>query len=216
MKRIIFTHASRLMASLAVQVFLAVCAHGEEVMPAVTVHDAGNQLAESLTEAVKAVSPAAQKGDDKLLRGLISRQYLESGERIRKLLESNGQNPGNFEKKILSDFDFYTVTGVKKLDLFKNTAFVETSVVFKPQFVTNRHKATDGQQQAESVWNDMGGTLFANQWESGGSGQATYYFVRQNDLWKLHCVYFSTQPLTGDQLESAKGLMETLAGPNTF
>ena len=173
-------------------------------------------LPEQISVIAKQISEAANKGDDAILRKSISSQYLASGDKLKAFLEKNGKDTKDFDKRILSDFTFYSPVAVNNVILDKNIAFVQLLVSFNPTFVQNRHKSDGKTQQSESVWNSMGGKLFSLNWEIEGKGTATYYFVRQNNLWKLHCVYFSAKPMTTDQIEKVKPQMAALAEGNSI
>jgi hypothetical protein len=194
---------------------LSSLSYGEDTPPTLD-QSHNNALSNSLTGIITSVSEATEQGRDEIIRNAISLQYLETGEKLHKFLKGRGQNISHFEKGILNDFSFYSVVRIDKVIPCKNVAFVEAVITYNPIFIMSRHKEVDGIMFAELIWSSMGGKLFAQKWESNGKGIATFYFVRQNDLWRLHQVYFSSKSLNENQLTTAKNFMQKIVGPNNL
>jgi len=175
-----------------------------------------NEVFGSVTTIATSILENARLGRDEFVRASISLQYLNSGKMLQKILQANGRDTSHFEKNILKDFDFYSIVLVKKIIIYREIAFLEASVIYSPEYIIKRHKETDGKHFEASLWNSVGGNMFADDWEKEGRGTGTFYFVRQNNVWKLHGVYHSWMGLTKNDWANAESLMKSIVGPNTL
>ena len=117
---------------------------------------------------------------------------------------------------IASDFSDYSVIGVNRIIVDGNVAFAETRVTFHADKLEELR-----QMEADSikgklkplVWGSQGGDSYDCPFESGGSGLATFYFVKQHGMWKNYMTYFSSKAMNDSDMAAAAKSMKTLYKP---
>jgi hypothetical protein len=143
-----------------------------------------------------------EKNDHKAALSLLSKEYLAFADTLKKMIGGNV----DVEKRIIKDFNFYSVTLPVDFQI-KNT-FAIVSFVMTPNGNCNV-EALRKRRTSQFLWTGSGGNIYGEKFLVDGSKNiVTYYMVSQNRSWKLHNSYFSDSPLTPEQKSSVFDLME--------
>jgi hypothetical protein len=123
-------------------------------------------------------------------------------------------DPGKkIEQAVLDDFNTYSITGIDRVIVDTNIAFVEAKITYHPDKLADviaDEKDNAGNNVDGASWGDMGGSSSSAKYEKGGAGLATYYMVLQKGAWKIHETYFSLEPMTDNELRRVGESMKTL------
>jgi hypothetical protein len=152
---------------------------------------------------------AAGHGDP--IKSLITSQYLQA---LNDGIEAFDPKM-TIDEAVLGDFQGYAIVGIDRVIIEKGVAFVDARIAYLPSrlaaIVADQAKrASDPNFFGGPLWVDSGGSSSSKICEKLGVGRATYYLVVQNGLWKLHFTYFSSDPLTPQELQDATKSMQTL------
>ena len=167
---------------------------------------------ESLNKFIDGMVESVRESDYYRLNNLISAQYSETAAQYKKVLQSQGVNVDDYDKRILNDFNFYDIVGVNGVYVHDDVAFIDASVRFKSSFVATHHGPLNGDQTG-ALFSNLGGYGLAKGFESDLLGNVKYYLIKQNGMWKIHYSYFSTAPMDALVMKHVEEDMEALKHP---
>ncbi len=152
--------------------------------------------------------------DTQGVKEFLSKEYTETGQKLKEMLLSQGKSVDDFDNRILRDFNFYVPTELVDITQKDDVALLEISVKYSPEFL----ERVNGKLKVPvsgSLWTSLGGKIFGPNWiDSKGGAIATFYLVRQDNRWRIHNVYFSESPLSRESKLSVIPLMQSLANGN--
>ncbi len=174
------------------------------------------QLKEQLAGIVKKILAAAASKDGASIKNLISDQYRDIWEKTLKYANSKHPKAHYTINLIARDFADYKLLSIDKVIIAKDVAFVQAKITYRSQplaEIVQEEKgvtAKSDQDEFTNFWNNFGGVACATIQQKGGAGIATYYFVLQKGVWRLHLTYLSERPFPPAYLKEVVDEMETL------
>lgn len=176
--------------------------------------DADKEQAGKVMEAFHRIPVLIKEGNGQELWAMHTKQVHGFIEWIAKMKEKKGKTPPDPHQKSLEFLRDYKVESIDKVILYKDVAFVETTITYEPGFLANKRK--EDSEAPENVGNEgtsnMPGDTYGQDWESDGRGIAAYTFILQDGAWKIHGRHFSAKPRDEQTLDKTAKLLEKHAG----
>lgn len=176
--------------------------------------DADKEQAGKVMEAFHRIPMLIKEGKGEELWAMHTKQVHGFVEMFTKRQEKRGITPPDPHQKSLEFLRDYKVESIDKVILYKDVAFVETTVTYEPVFLANKRK--EDSEAPKSVGtegaNNFPGDQYGQDWEIDGRGIAAYTFILQDGAWKIHGRHFSAKPRDEQVLDKAAKLLEKHAG----
>jgi len=157
----------------------------------------------SLTQELKTLESAMAEKNGPLILELVTQEQKDFAEEVGRAFNLKPQDG------ILTMFQGYTITGINRFIIGKGIAFLDVKVRYSRDAVSTFRKE-EKQGLSAVLYSPRGGTSHTTKCQEAGIGRATFYMVLQRGKWKFHFIYFSFEPMSASDLETAAELMKPL------